>query len=195
AYDIAVSNQTRLTLSVVFLTNEFSAPVQFLSATNTIPVTLATNANTVIVQYSPFSGSQTDLLTLVISPTTFGKLTNTVTVASFAKTNATINVVLEVIVGQADLGIALAGSAQAALVNDWMTYTLTVTNQGPDAAANVIVSNNIPADFNLIGLAPSNQVPTLTDNILRWTVGTLASGGSSQLHVTVQPTNSGVATL
>src|SRR5439155_20313581 len=46
-YNIAVTNQTGFTLTVVFLTNEFSAPVQFLSATNTIPVTLATNANTV----------------------------------------------------------------------------------------------------------------------------------------------------
>ncbi len=169
--------------------------MQFLAATNTIPVTLARNANTVIVQYSPFSGSQTDLFTLMISPTTFGKLTNTVTVASFARTNATTNFVLEVIAGQADLGIALAGPAQAALVNDWMAYTLTVTNQGPDAAANVIVSNNIPADFKLISLAPSNQVFTVTNNILQWAVGTLASGGFGQLHVTVQPTNSGIAPL
>ncbi len=194
-YDIAVSNQTGLTLSVVFLTNEFSAPVRFLAATNTIPVTLATNANTVIVQYTPFSGSQTDLFTLVILPTTFGKLTNTVTVASFARTNATTDVVLEVIAGQPDLGIALTGPAQAVLVNDWMTYTLTVTNQGSDAAANVSVSNNFPADFRLISLAPSNQVVTVTNNILHWTVGTLAIGGSGQLHVTAQPTNSGVATL
>src|SRR5207247_8283777 len=50
-------------------------------------------------------------------------------------------------------------------------------------------------DFKLISLAPSNQVFTVTDNILNWTVGTLTSGGFSQLHVTVQPTNSGVATL
>jgi uncharacterized repeat protein (TIGR01451 family) len=135
------------------------------------------------------------LFTLVISPTTFGKLTNTVTVASFARTNTTTNVVLEVIAGQSDLGIELTGPAQAVLVNDWMTYTLTVTNQGPDAAANVIVSNNIPADFKLISLAPSNQVSTVTSNILQWAVGTLASGGFGQLHVTLQPTNSGIATL
>ncbi|HXJ76623.1 MAG TPA: DUF11 domain-containing protein, partial [Candidatus Dormibacteraeota bacterium] len=194
-YDIAISNRTGFELTVVFLTNAFSAPVRFVAATNNIPVTMATNANTVIVQYSPFSGIQTDLFTLVILPTTFGSLTNTVTISSFARTNATTNVVIEVIAGQPDLGIAITGPAQAVLVNDWMTYSLTATNQGADAAPNVIVSNTFPAGFKLISISPSNQVVEVTNNILHWTIGTLAAGGSSRLNVTVQPTNSGVATF
>jgi len=194
-YDIAISNRTGFELTVVFLTNAFSAPVRFIGATNNIPVTMATNANTVIVQYSPFSGIQTDLFTLVISPTTFGNLTNTVTIGSFARTNETTNVVIEVIAGQPDLGIAITGPAQAVLVNDWMTYTLTATNQGADSAANVIVSNTLPADFKLISITPTNQVVEVTNNILHWTVGTLAAGGSSRLAVAVQPTNPGVATF
>jgi uncharacterized repeat protein (TIGR01451 family) len=194
-YDIAVSNATGFEFSFAFVTNEFSAPVRFIGLTNNIPVTVNTNSNTVIIQYAPFSGIQTDLLTVAIAPLRFGSLTNTVTVAAFARTNAVTNVVIEVIAGQPDLAIAIAGPTQPILVNDQMTYTLAVSNPGSDAAPNVLVSNSLPVDFKFLGFAPSNQVVTFTNSTLLWTVGTLASGGFSNLNVTVQPTNAGLAVL
>jgi uncharacterized repeat protein (TIGR01451 family) len=194
-YDSAVSNATGLEFSFAFVTNEFSVPARFIGLTNNIPVTVNTNSNTVIIQYAPFSGIQTDLLTVAIAPLRFGSLTNTVTVAAFARTNAVTNVVIEVIAGQPDLAIAIAGPTQPVLVNDQMTYTLAVSNPGSDAAPNVLVSNSLPADFKFLGFAPSNQVVTFTNSTLLWTVGTLASGGFSNLNVTVQPTNAGLAVL
>ncbi len=194
-YTINVTNQTPVLLQNVVVSNQFSAPVQFIAATNSSPGDLTTNANTIIFRITSLASGQPEFLTLVILPRAFGNLTNTVTVASLTTTNVTTNVTTQVIAGQSELGITIAGPAQAVLVNDWMTYTLTVTNQGPDAAPNVIVSNNFPADVKLISITPSNQVFAVTNNILHWSAGTLASGAFSRLNVTVQPTNTGVGTF
>jgi len=191
-YTLNVTNQTPILLTDILVTNQFSDTVQFVSATNTSSGTVTTNANAVIFRITSLASGQPEFLTLVISPTAFGNLTNTVTVASLTTTNVTTNVITQVITGQADLGIVIAGPTQPVLVNDWVTHTLRVTNQGVDAATSVVVSNNLPAEVRLISVTPSNQVFTVTNSILLWTVGTLASGSFSQLNVTVQPTNSGV---
>jgi hypothetical protein len=76
-----------------------------------------------------------------------------------------------------------------------MTYTLAASNVGADAAPNVVVSNTLPADARIISIVPSNEVVTVTSNILNWTVGRLGIGEYADLRVTIQPTNSGVATI
>jgi uncharacterized repeat protein (TIGR01451 family) len=197
-YVINVTNTTGLFLSDVFVTNRFSGPVQILGTTNSRPATvfLTTNAVTFLIESFPGAGEFTTL-SIGIRPTTFGALTNAITVATFNLnvTNAATNVVTQVIAGQPDLAIAIGGPAQPVLVNDWMTYTLTARNVGGDAAPNVVVSNALPADVKIIGIVPSNEVFTVTSNILNWTVGRLGIDEFAGLTVTVQPTNAGIATL
>ncbi len=95
-----------------------------------------------------------------------------------------LNVIVQVtnVVVLADLGVTMSGPSQTVITNDWMTYGVTVTNAGPNAAPNVILTNILPV--GVISISPTNQPAT---NLIL--LGTLPSGGFTNLFFTVEPTN------
>ena len=56
-----------------------------------------------------------------------------------------------------------------------VVFTLTVTNDGPDAADNVTVSDLLPAGYSYVS---SSGDGTYDDGTGVWTIGTIASGGA-----------------
>jgi uncharacterized repeat protein (TIGR01451 family) len=61
-----------------------------------------------------------------------------------------------------------------------VVYTLTVTNNGPDTATNVTVTDTLPAGVTFVS---SN--PATTSSPMVWNVGSLANGASTAITVTV----------
>ncbi len=55
--------------------------------------------------------------------------------------------------GGADLAVSMTASADSVFVGDTFTYTLTVTNGGPEAAPDVQVHDSLPASVALVGVA------------------------------------------
>jgi uncharacterized repeat protein (TIGR01451 family) len=88
---------------------------------------------------------------------------------------------------QADLGLAMTGPNQTVIVNYLMTYSVTVTNPGPNSASNVMLTNTLPP--GVIPISPTNQ--TGSSNLII-NLGTLAPGSLTNLLFTVEPTNVGV---
>jgi uncharacterized repeat protein (TIGR01451 family) len=80
------------------------------------------------------------------------------------------------------------------ITNDWMPYSVTVTNAGPNTAPNVIVTNVLPTGV-LLKSVPSNFTYTTVGTNMIFTVGTLVKGASQTLAFTVEPTKAGVLTL
>jgi uncharacterized repeat protein (TIGR01451 family) len=109
-------------------------------------------------------------------------------------TTASNNVVVQVTnaVAQADLGVAMIGPAQTVITGDVMTFGVAVTNAGPNAAPNVMLTNTLPNGILLEGVSPANQGYSVVDGNLIFYLGTLPVGGSVNLQFTVQPTNAGV---
>ena len=133
-------------------------------------------------------------MTLTIQPTAAGFITNTVAVTSITVTNtASTNVVVQVTnaVTLADLGVSLTGPAQPVITNDWMTYGVSVTNAGPNAAPNVILTNTLPPGVGYIGASPVSPAPSIAGSNIIFNLGTLASGAFINFVLTVQPTNAG----
>ena len=56
-------------------------------------------------------------------------------------------------------------------VGDTITFTVTLTNKGPDAATNVEVSDQLPAGLSFVSAIPSQGVYGPGSGI--WTVGTV----------------------
>jgi uncharacterized repeat protein (TIGR01451 family) len=191
-YTINVTNLYGFLLPDAQVTNLLSASVQLVSVG--LSQGSYTNYGSVVVfDLGQFVNNGTALLMVTVQPTATGFLTNTVTVASAYTTNtASTNVVVQVtnVVIQADLGVSIAGPVQIVITNDWMTYGVTATNSGPDAAPNVVLTNILPPGVVLI--APTNQ--GVGSNLI-FNLGTLANGGYANLQFTVQPTNAGVLTL
>jgi|SRR5208282_4005262 uncharacterized repeat protein (TIGR01451 family) len=195
-YTINVTNLTGIPLANTQVTNLLPASVQFMNAT---PPGYYTNYGSVVVfDLGTFNIGAFAQLTVTVEPVAIGIITNTVTVTSTTVTNITsTNVVIEVTntVIQADLGVAIAGPVQTVITNDWMTYEVTATNSGPDAAPNVVLTNTLPPGVVLLGVSPTNQIYTVAASNLIFNLGTLANGGFTNLQFTIQPTNAGGLTL
>jgi uncharacterized repeat protein (TIGR01451 family) len=90
-----------------------------------------------------------------------------------------------------DLGVSLAGSPDAVLVGENLTYTLTVTNLGSGTASSVMLTDALPASVTFVSASPG--CVNVGGNVV-CSVGTLSSGGSSSFTVVVTPTAAGLIT-
>ncbi|MCS5491194.1 DUF7507 domain-containing protein, partial [Algoriphagus limi] len=109
-------------------------------------------------------------------------ITNTATVSSTTNDTNTSNntsTVNKTVNTSADLAITKTGSPNPVIAGENLTYTISVTNNGPSDAQNVEVNDVLPAELSLISASPS--VGTWTEPT--WTIGTLASGGSATITI------------
>src|SRR5690554_5082894 len=79
-------------------------------------------------------------------------------------------------VSQADLDIVKAVNNTTPNVGDTVTFTMTVTNNGPSEAVNVEVTDVVPSGYT-IGTINNGGVNTA--GTIVWTIGNLASGAST----------------
>lgn len=94
---------------------------------------------------------------------------------------------------QSDLQLTVA-SAGAAALNTPFTYTLTVSNAGPDFAAPVLLTNLPPAGATLVSAVSSAGTVAISGGVIELNSGVLSNGQSVVLVVTVTPTSLGVMT-
>jgi uncharacterized repeat protein (TIGR01451 family) len=90
----------------------------------------------------------------------------------------------------ADLTVTKVAGATAILRGQRVTYTLTATNNGPEAAPNVVVSDALPVGATAVSAAASGgscvAAPTVSCNL-----GTLASGAKATVTLVVRMTSVG----
>ena len=89
---------------------------------------------------------------------------------------------------QADLAVTKVASNATPNMGSDITFTITATNNGPDDATNVVVTDALPSGYTLVSATPSLgtwSAPT-------WTIGNLANGANQTLTVvaTVKSTGS-----
>jgi uncharacterized repeat protein (TIGR01451 family) len=84
----------------------------------------------------------------------------------------------------ADVAVTKVVSNPKPNVGDTITFTVTVTNHGPDAADGVTVTDFMPVTLQLLTATPS--VGTYDAATGTWTVGTLANGGTGTLTLTAR---------
>jgi uncharacterized repeat protein (TIGR01451 family) len=90
----------------------------------------------------------------------------------------------------ADLSISKADSPDPVTVGNNLTYTITVTNNGPSAATGVNVSDTLPAGETFVSVKPSQGSCTGTSTIT-CALGSLANGSSATVTLVVTPTQTG----
>ena len=86
-------------------------------------------------------------------------------------------------VSSADVAITKLVSNGAPNVGTDVTFTLTVVNNGPSPAVNVLVNDLLPPGYSFVSATPS--IGTYDGNTGVWSgIGTLASGASATLAIT-----------
>ena len=91
---------------------------------------------------------------------------------------------------RADVAVTKSVTPTSAMLGDSVTLTIGVTNNGPNQASGVVVSDVLPAGLVLVQQGPGSYVPATG----QWSVGTLASGASAQLVLEAVVTQAGTIT-
>ncbi|MDX1945543.1 MAG: DUF11 domain-containing protein [Pirellulaceae bacterium] len=92
----------------------------------------------------------------------------------------------------ADLRLAQQVSTSTPTLNQQVTFTLTLTNDGPDQATAIIVEDQLPTGLTFVSKLPSQG--TYDESTGVWDVGTLASGANVTLAIVATVTSSAAIT-
>lgn len=92
-----------------------------------------------------------------------------------------------------DLAVTLTATAPIpALVNDTVTYTVTVTNKGPATASAVRLTDTLPSGLSAVSVSPT-QACTMGQTIT-CILGVLANGASATVTIIAKATTAGSKT-
>jgi uncharacterized repeat protein (TIGR01451 family) len=94
----------------------------------------------------------------------------------------------------ADLRVSQADSPDPVTEGDEVTYQITVHNAGPDDAAEVTVTDDLPAGAAFVSATPSQGSCAPTSGGLGCALGTLAYGATATVSVVARPDAPGTAT-
>src|SRR5436309_2809840 len=186
-YTITVINNGQSEASTVVVLDTLPAGATFVSASN--GGTLAGGVVSWPAVATLTNGATLSRTVTVTAPTT-GTLLNVARAdAATADPDSTNNngsapaSRVTTVVGEiADLAVAKSGPATVVAVNP-ITYTITVTNNGPSDASAVVVQDTLPASVTFVSASNGG---TATAGVVTWPAfATLANGASLSRTVTV----------
>jgi len=186
-----------ITYTLVF-TNYGPAPVTDVVITDSVPVsvtqTSVVSSGVAITETAPgyvwaveeLGAGEGGVITItgVLSRTLAGGrgFTNTATIAATGDTDSRNNTTSAgVYVADVDLGIDKAVSDETSSPGWTVVYTVSVTNDGPDGATGVVISDDLPSG---VTYDSDNSGGAYDESLGIWTVGSLDAGCSATLHVT-----------
>jgi uncharacterized repeat protein (TIGR01451 family) len=81
---------------------------------------------------------------------------------------------------EANLSVTMIESPDPVMVEGSLTYTITVTNNGPDDAPGASVSNQLPPAVAFVSASPTQGSCYENAGLVLCDLGTLANGGSAR---------------
>jgi uncharacterized repeat protein (TIGR01451 family) len=132
-------------------------------------------------------------LTILATVTSPGTAINTATIDhsdQFDPNGANNSAAATVTPQQADLALTKTVNDPTPNVGNTVTFTITLTDRGPDPATNVTVNDSLPAGLTLVSATPSQG--TYTGGV--WTVGTVTPAAAPTLTITATVTSPGAQT-
>lgn len=192
-YTVTVTNNGSSSASSVSVTDTLPGSVTFVSATSS-QGSCSPSAGTVTCTIGTMANAAVVTITITVTPTATGTISNSASVSSTTNDpvpgNNSAGPVDTTVNGSSDLSITKTDSPDPVLVGQNLTYTITVTNNGPTSAANVAVTDTLPGGVTFVSATPSQGACTGTSSI-SCNLGSLAFPGSATVTIVVTPTTAG----
>jgi uncharacterized repeat protein (TIGR01451 family) len=182
-YTIIVSNNGSSTAVAAPVTDIFPAAMTAVSWTAVASAGSSVGAASGVGNINTFvtllpGGAATFTAVGQISSSATGSLANTASVATPAgatdpdltNNDATDT---DILTATADLSVSKTVSNATPNVGDTITYTVTLSDQGPDNATNVVVTDLLPAGLTFVSATPSQGAYSSASGV--WTVGTVST--------------------
>ncbi len=190
-YTITVTNAGPDAARSVVVTDTVPAPFVVTGVSTGSGSCIATG-NLVTCALDPLPAGATWAITVQVAvpaDATPGTFTNTATVAGIGDVDPSNNAASQPttigqLVGSADLSVAKTVDDPSPQEGDTITYTVTVTNAGPDDATGVQVTDVLPAGLTFVSAAASQGSYDQGTGV--WDVGALAVGETATLVIQVQ---------
>lgn len=193
-YTVTVHNGGPDAAASVGVEDVLPANVEFVSVDPAAP-TCSQAAGIVSCSLGSMANNADKVITIKVRPTVdAGKtvLTNTARVSATEDQYPDNNTdsVDTTVRARADLSITKVADKPTALIGEVLTYTITVSNAGPNAATGVVVNDDIPAQATLVSTASSQGSCNLTDPVV-CQLGGLAANASATVTIKVKPNTKG----
>ncbi len=177
----------------VTLTNTLPAGMSFVSAAAGTSGTPVYDAGVLTLSMASLAPGTTATMTINVIPTAApGTLTTDSAAATAEETDpnpannvATLPIVIQ---GISDLSIAATAQPSSVYVGQNVTYTLSVSNLGPDLEPDATVTSPIPADAAFVSASETTGgTASVANGILTADVGPLAVGATAGVTVVLTP--------
>jgi uncharacterized repeat protein (TIGR01451 family) len=153
--------------------------------------TLGTSWNGSVWVIGSLANGSSAILTIVVWINGTGNVTNNVTVDTNGQNNTGSNGTNNTteVLPASNVVVTKFVNATSALNGDYLTYIITVTNYGPDAATNVAVNEVLDSRLVLVSNVTTSGT-SWNGNV--WTIGTLNNGSSVTLTIVAWINGTGV---
>jgi uncharacterized repeat protein (TIGR01451 family) len=165
---------------------------EFLAASRTVRFRVGTGANATAGGTIGVNAATTISFRVTLDAAAAG--TTVSNQASLAYTAQTLNLPFTYVtnpaptdvVANADLALSKTTSPDPVIAGQQATSTITVHNNGPNAAENVHVRDVLPANVTFVSATPSTGSCTQASGTVDCALGTLANGATATVTVAVQ---------
>jgi uncharacterized repeat protein (TIGR01451 family) len=181
-YTVALTNLGPDAATSVTVADLLPAGLMFVSATPSQGTYSNTTGVWAVGTVNPGNPQTLTIMATVVSPSAE---TNTATIThsdQFDPNHANNTATATVTPQQADLKLAKTVSNPTPNVGNTITYTITLTNLGPDAATGVTVQDLLPAGLTFVSATPSEGTYDSTSGV--WTVSTVTTTTPETLTIT-----------
>jgi uncharacterized repeat protein (TIGR01451 family) len=194
-YTLTVTNNGTSAATNVVVSDVLPTAATFVGGTTSVNgVGVANIDGAVTADLGPLNAGQTATVTITLTPTAVGALTDTASVESddidANQLNNLANVTTQIVSAATEANLSVATIAEpTATVGQDLVYSLVVTNTGAAAADNVSVSDTLPSGVTLVSDASSLSGAVLSNNngTITANLGIVAAGAVDILTIIVTP--------